>query len=194
MVERRWPTCISLAMLGDEKSTTTWTATQRITHITTTTTTTTTTTISLENLCWFKTKCLKLEKELIWFLMKTSDEPSSWRRAAAAELRSPAGCSTAWTQTSSSGGRWWNLETRETSERGGGRGGGGYYYYYYIIIITWSCDFRFLDEIVFWKLLDDLLCDFPRAGFDSLRLQHLNKKSLNSFSSSPEKNISKYVF
>lgn len=42
-----------------------------------------------------------------------------------------------------------------------------------VCFCTWSCDFSFLDELVVWKVLDDLLCDFPRVDFHPLRLQHL---------------------
>ena len=44
------------------------------------------------------------------------DEPSSWRPVGGAARRWSAGCSAAWTQTSSSGGCWWTLRTQKISE------------------------------------------------------------------------------
>lgn len=38
---------------------------------------------------------------------------------------------------------------------------------------TWSCDFRCLDEFVVWKVLNDLLGDFPRVDLHSFGFQHL---------------------
>lgn len=44
-------------------------------------------------------------------------------------------------------------------------------------VSTWSCNLRFLDEFVVWKIFDDLLCDLPRVHLCPLRLQHLQPDS-----------------
>lgn len=46
------------------------------------------------------------------------DQPSSWRPVGGAAPRWWAGCSTVWTQTSSSGGCWWTLRTQRKHQRG----------------------------------------------------------------------------
>lgn len=133
------------------------------------------------------------------------DKPSSWRPVGGASPRWSAGCSAVWKQTPSSDGCWWILKTQKPSgeastsdintsaeQRASTRSSIPAKSYVsdeqdevgkrlcLFIFCTWPCNFRFLDEFVVWKVQSDLLCDFPRAGFHSLRLQHLQQHKLQS--------------
>lgn len=128
MVERRWPTCISLAMLGEEKSTTTWSE-PTDGHTTEGEETIRAggaggASLPASTVMWWWSHT---QRQFLSLLMLYScsihldlpsgymwecDWPSSWRPEAGASLRWPAGCSTVWRQTASSGGCWWTLKTR----------------------------------------------------------------------------------